>query len=61
MFVCLMREGWIQKLVASARHPFGQWKVFWLELLQDGKLSWFDTPAKRKTDFRRVPSTAPSS
>ena len=52
MFVPLAREGWIQKLVASALHPFGQWRVFWLELLQDGKLSWFDTAAKTRCDFR---------
>lgn len=56
MFVGLLREGWIQKLVSSARHPFGQWKVFWLELLQDGKMSWFETAAKRKADFRRAPA-----
>lgn len=58
MFVGLAREGWIQKLVSSARHPFGQWKVFWLELLQDGKLTWFETAAKRKADFRRAALTS---
>ena len=53
MFVPLAREGWLQKLVATKLHPFGQWKVFWVELLEDGKLSWFDGAAKRKADFRR--------
>lgn len=52
MFVPLAREGWLQKLVASPGHPFGQWRVLWVELLEDGKLSWFDSSRKRKADFR---------
>lgn len=52
MFVPLAREGWLQKLVASPGHPFGQWRVLWVELLEDGKLSWFDSSRKRKSDFR---------
>ena len=55
MFVPLAREGWLQKLVATKLHPFGVWKVFWVELLEDGKLSWFDAAAKRKADFRQIP------
>jgi hypothetical protein len=55
MFVPLAREGWLQKLVATKLHPFGVWKVFWVELLEDGKLSWFDAAAKRKADFRCGP------
>ena len=58
MFVPLAREGWLQKLVATKLHPFGVWKVFWVELLEDGKLSWFDAAAKRKADFRRGPQMA---
>ena len=54
MFVPLAREGWLQKLVASPGHPFGQWRVLWAELLEDGKLSWFDSSRKRKSDFRSV-------
>lgn len=54
MFVPLAREGWLQKLVVSAAHPFGRWTVVWAELLEDGKLSWFDSPRKRKADFRGV-------
>ena len=56
MFVPLAREGWLQKLVATKLHPFGVWKVFWVELLEDGKLSWFDGAAKRRADFRQVRS-----
>lgn len=52
MFVALAREGWVQKLVSTPRHPIGTWHVFWLELLQDGKLTWFDAAAKKKADFR---------
>ena len=54
MFVPLAREGWLQKLVASPGRPFGAWRVLWVELLEDGKLSWFDSARKRKSDFRRV-------
>lgn len=54
MFVPLAREGWLQKLVASAAHPFGRWTVVWAELLEDGKLSWFDSARKRKADFRHA-------
>ena len=28
--------------------------MFWVELLEDGKLSWFDGAAKRRADFRHV-------
>ena len=61
MFVPLAREGWLQKLVATKLHPFGVWKVFWVELLEDGKLSWFDGAAKRRTDFRRASPCANES
>ena len=57
MFVPLAREGWLQKLVASPAHPFGQWRVLWVELLEDGKLSWFDSPRKRRSEFRSPPHT----
>lgn len=30
-------------------------QVFWVELLEDGKLSWFDAANKRKADFRCEP------
>jgi hypothetical protein len=58
MFVPLAREGWLQKLVASPGRPFGAWRVLWVELLEDGKLSWFDSARKRKSDFRRAPHDA---
>jgi hypothetical protein len=54
MFVPLAREGWLQKLVASPGRPFGAWRVLWVELLEDGKLSWFDSARKRKSDFRQA-------
>jgi hypothetical protein len=54
MFVPLAREGWLQKLVASPGRPFGAWRVLWVELLEDGKLSWFDSARKRKSDFRHI-------
>jgi hypothetical protein len=61
MFVPLAREGWLQKLVASPGHPFGQWRVLWVELLEDGKLSWFDSSRKRKSDFRQALHPKPTA